>query len=80
MILKTELSRTLVKLENKDFEDTNLWDKVVKTLKEEKTKPFHDVYFQADQNKALWVLKNLQSCDLKYKETHIKNDLITVLL
>ena len=80
MILKTDLSKTLVKLENKDFEDTNLWDKVLKTLKEEKTKPFHDVYFQADQNKALWILKNLQTCDLKYKETHIKNDLITVLL
>ena len=80
MILKTDLSKTLVKLENKDFEDTNLWDKVLKTLKEEKTKPFHDVYFQADQNKALWILKNLQTCDLKYKETHIKNNLITVLL
>lgn len=80
MILKTELSRTLVKLENKDFEDTDLWDKVLKILKEEKTKPFHDVYFQADQNKTIWVLKNLQTCDLKYKETHIKNDLITVLL
>jgi hypothetical protein len=80
MILKTELSRTLLKLENKDFEDTNLWDKVLKTLKEEKIKPFHDVYFQADQNKSIWVLKNLESCDLKYKETHIKNNLITVLL